>query len=397
MRGKERKDRGAVSLFVVIFAALLITTITITFVRLMVQNQQQAIANDLSKSALDSAFAGVEDAKRAIVTLRNRCTGNAAGSAECVNLARALNDSSLCDSMQQAGIAGSPGDKEVLVKQNEGDELLLQAYTCVKVQMNTPDFIGSVTPNASRLIPLRSSGPFNQVTVEWFSQKDLQTSLGETNPSNAPVDLSLDDKLQKLADWPKNRPPVLRVQLIQFGDSFNLSDFNSSSNGQADNQALFLIPSKVGRNNASFADDVRQSHISASLEQIRCDQTFSSSSNNGQYACSATITLPDPIGGNSTNRRAYLRLSEIYNSNTTFRITMANNAATPVFFNGVQPLIDSTGRANDLFRRVRSRVELDASAVVPVEAAVDITGSLCKTFLVTDKPEDFTPGNCQDN
>ena len=402
MRGRQG-ERGAVSLFIVIFTALLVTTITVAFVRTMIQDQEQATMNDLSKSALDSAQAGVEDAKRAIVTYRTHCigSGDVVGTTECpTNLMRALQDGTHCDTLQQAGIAGSPGDKEVIIKQSEGDAQLEQAYTCVKVQLDTNDFIGTVTPNTSRLVPLKANGSFSQVVIEWYSQSDLQTAGGDsTSTNNTTVNLGLDAKLPPLADWPQNRPALLRVQLLQFGDSFKLSDLNGTANeNNPNNASLFLVPSRVGRDTVSFTDDIRQSSTSDALEQIACNPNFSSTSTDTKYACKATIQLPNPIGAdNGDNRHAYLRINELYNPNTNFRLSLQDSASNPVTFSSVQPVVDSTGRANDLFRRVQSRIELDGSSIPYAEAAVDLTNSLCKSFLVTDKPADYKPGDCSGN
>ena len=53
----------------------------------------------------------------------------------------------------------------------------------------------------------------------------------------------------------------------------------------------------------------------------------------------------------------------------------------------VQPEIDSTGRADTIFRRIKSRVNVgfntNGSFTFP-EQGVDITGSLCKNFYVTN-------------
>ena len=71
--GKNARQSGAVSLFAVIFGAMLLTIVTIGFIKLMIMDQRQSSNNDLSQSAYDAALAGVEDAKRVV---RAAQTGN---------------------------------------------------------------------------------------------------------------------------------------------------------------------------------------------------------------------------------------------------------------------------------------------------------------------------------
>jgi hypothetical protein len=76
---------------------------------------------------------------------------------------------------------------------------------------------------------------------------------------------------------------------------------------------------------------------------------------------------------------------------TDFRIEPVNTK-----FRDVEPAIDSTGRAADVFRRVKARVQLIDPMVDQLypRATVDITHNFCKDFgittsVVTPVPCDF--------
>lgn len=364
------KERGAVSLFIVIFSTLLISVLTVSFIRMMVRDQQEATLNDLSQSAYDSALAGVEDAKRALLRYQNFCGGGST-SPECIKIREALNEGS-CDTLGEgkAGIASfndSPsGNREVIIQRNISDneaENFDQAYTCVTMTLNTIDYQALLGVNESKVIPLRGLDNFDSITIQWFTSTDADSS-------NITLTSSTDQPLPMSSDWKSNQPALLRAQLIQYGSSFKLGDFDTSNQAAS---TLFLYPSRVGSEETNFAADPRLKSGSSGtgIKPVKCSNSLI----NTTYACKVTIKLPDTIGAGS--RTAFLRLSALYNK-TTFRVTLANG----IKFNEVQPKVDATGRANDVFRRVEARIETQSDFPYP-EAAVDLTGSLCKDFVVS--------------
>jgi len=376
-------QRGAVSLFIVVFAALLITIVTVSFVRIMLQDQQQATTTDLSQSAYDSAQAGVEDAKRALLKYQDIC--NSGG--DCVNAANKINSPTCNEAIGTLqglqGVTLSNNEVKVQTGTDSSNQTALdQAYTCVKIALNTDDYLGTLKANESNIVPLSSMGSFNTVQIQWFSTKD----------ASGTINLQSDSKVPLLKQWGglnNPRPPIIRAQFIQFSGSsgFTLGNFDSSI---VDNGAntLFLYPSKVGLNSKSLSIDTPRKMPTGNPQSVKCLDSIGAS----VYSCFAKIGLPKLITG--ADHTLFLHLSSLYNK-TDYRITLYDSAspALTVPFNAVQPQIDSTGRANDLFRRVQTRVELtDVNFPYP-EAAVDITGSFCKGFSVTDNSDDYNNGN----
>ena len=86
----KKFHKGGVSIFIVVIVAVLVSIVSVSFLRLMLRDQEQASRLDLSQSAYDSAQAGVEDAKRFLHRYQQECGGG-------VNLA-----TDTCKKMQTA-------------------------------------------------------------------------------------------------------------------------------------------------------------------------------------------------------------------------------------------------------------------------------------------------------
>ena len=410
----SNRQSGAVSLFVVIFAMLIITVITVSFLRLMVNDQQQASDNDLSQSAYDSAMAGVEDAKRALLRYQQVC---ASTPSSCAALASQLS-SDVCNagvlvggvvanSNVNGGTPSNPGEIKVQQSLSGDDAELNQAYTCLTMKLETELYIGTMSAGQSQIVPLIGAAGFDTVTVYWYDRDDVSNVTGAVSLAS----LSSPRPLLQQSSWPAGRPSVMRTQLIQFGSSFTLGDFDIvNGSSQSNANTLFLYPysgslsinaanTYIENNTAFVGNDIRKNNAAddpdpdvaaSSPVAVQCRASVAA----GGYACAASIRLPTPIGGG--NRTAFLRLSPFYNA-THYEVALSNGApdasgSNVVRFKDVQPEIDSTGRANDVFRRVVSRVDLYDTSFPYPDASIDVTGDFCKDFGVTNTA--YIAGSC---
>ena len=387
-------SQGGVSIFIVIFTALLVTVIATSYTQLMVRSQQQATEEDLSNSAYDSAMAGVEDAKRALVRMQECQLGDTAADEVCADGIRDALDTASCDSLQAAGVVTFNSSGEVPVGAPEQN----QAYTCVKVALDTDSYKDDgVSSGKPVVIPLKTrtgstATGFNKITISWFAQKDITT--GETvatfptlSPSFPAAALPLTSS--DLAGWPSTAPALLRLQLIQFKHrDIDISKFNDKQTDNA--KTLFLYPQDTPVTTLDFDSDDRRKDGNSenNLQVASCSSNFST---NGGYACKVTINVPLPDGvADKKDREAYLEVQPFYQDATSFKVELYDGS-TKVNLHEVQPRVDSTGRASTLFRRVEANISLRNSGLdlgYP-DAALSVNGDICKNFFVTDNEDEF--------
>ena len=416
--------RGAVSIYIVIFLTLIFGVITLSFIRIILNDAKETTNTDLYQSAYDSALAGVEDAKIALLKYHDCLSQGIVGrsgatSGTCADIIYRMeqganNDD--CDVVQK--VLGrtqekpeNGGQNEVIIEETqtaEGDggkaASLMQAYTCVKITEETDDYRTTLTTNDDvRIVPLRSADINNVKAIQfsWYANNILD------NVTDAHMN---SDKLLAASSTGAYAPPVVTLEIFQT-DSQNgkpyftlgqLSANNDGNNG-TDHALLMLKPVKSGGVENNHIDAKNVLDHSDKYDNSPIDVTCSSS---GDFACNVTVELPPTFGGTDpAEATRFLRVNLPYEEpNTDLSISLCTDVqngtcTSTTKFTGVQAAIDSTGRANDLYRRVEVRVELvDVYYPFP-EYSLYLSGKdneLKKSFYVTRDCKKTDGGDIED-
>ena len=441
----EKKKKGAASIYIIVVTALLFSIITAGFINLVVSELENSAENNLSQSAYDSALAGIEDAKLA----RNeyyKCANQGyiepAGSLSISNITS--NDMSakcgainyLIQTTQEDGdkplcnivplILGTQDDlnnpQPTYIKETtasgafSGNIDTVQAYTCVTIDTTPPDYQNTLDESNSTvivpLIPADSTGlateatkNIEQITIEWWLQRNSMDNGDYSDETKRYGNIDATGKVKFGANTPL--PPTISMQLFQTGSyngasQFKLEDFSNTTSEDSTNRGtLWLVPSKENSDadkdpdgNKFSAKKLAQSNNhntgdkddgKNAAQRVKCDYVK-------DYICSVTIDLPRPQGNGERHSAAgtfMLMLSLVYNDPATeVRVTMKDSAGNTKNFYNVQASVDSTGKANDIFRRVEGRIEFhEVDFPIPQYALEslggDDTDGLIKDFRVT--------------
>ena len=76
---------------------------------------------------------------------------------------------------------------------------------------------------------------------------------------------------------------------------------------------------------------------------------------------------------------------------------MLNSSGATVSFDKVQAIVDVTGRAGDVYRRVETRLDIDNDfAEFITDQAIFSADDICKNLVVPTQPNsaDFRPNDC---
>lgn len=398
--------KGAASFYVVAFSTLILVIIAASFAAIIISEIERTSNDDLAQSAYDSALAGVEDAKLAYYNYQN-CLAQGATKAASINddgiltcgeiiylIENGGGENENCDMVAQilnreVSILNEKGDKGIIVRESDTDNKMLQAYTCVKIQTKLDDYRSTISnTNPSKIVRVKlddgvSSKDIKTVEISWYNDKgSMALRYNNFNKNDNKV------VFNSVASG-VSVPPTISVTLIQTSGQFNLSDFEMSRGSQTNRATAFLVPTDSangassstsnnnyvgvyrargsGRKNFVTKDELLKSNDKTVMNKpfaVYCDPN-----SDDEFICSATLELPEPVGGDRNDDTFLFVVSYPYGKPTAdfaMRFCINENGCSErkvvsgetiyedysVDLKDSQISIDSTGRANDLFRRV---------------------------------------------
>lgn len=403
--------KGAASLYVVIFTTLLLGVITMSFIRIMLSESIQTSNNDLSQSAYDSALAGIEDAKVALLKYHECLSGSLA--VDCGDIIESMSGGEdtikNCDIVRDILGRKAGASHETIIQTDEADDTvnMQQAYTCVLISEENRDYLSQLNSTyRTKIVPIRTlNGEIDNVAsirLKWYTGTNPLINL-----NNAVI---TDDNLNKFNKVGYNdsniayfspkpddinnplAPPSISVQLIQAAkEGFRLADFDTNQMTDRTNRGTLILQPSSRDRGVDYITNSDLKGFAASADRainnpipVDCDTDY------GEWYCAVTIELPGPFGSYHRDPGSvFLRLALLYGAPATdFSIELLKADGTTFLpFVGVQAKIDSTGRANDLFRRIEARIELSDIYFPFPEYTLTLSGAdddtLSKNFWVT--------------
>lgn len=348
----QNHERGATAMLVVIFLALLLSIVTISFVRLSINERRQSTDDDLTRRAFYAAESGLEDAKRALAQY----------------LASQPRDPLLLngDDCAAPAILNPNADGIVELSPTNG---LDAAYVCQLIKIDPTNFQTQLAAWESVTIPLKTGGlDYDSIIIEWHQPGPSPFNGDITANPNSP-------QLFPADAWNgAEYAAMLRTGLFSTPDSGPLNRANIF------HIAGFLYPGTSG----TTVDINPIQQFNHKVVPSTCDDTVA----DGQYACSMTII--DVTGNfNPGDRINYLRLMALYRA-TNVQVTLLDGGGVPVPLEEVQALVDATGRSGQIFRRLSARISLIDGDDFPFPDYALITAdSICKNFFVNADTDDF--------
>lgn len=344
----RRSQEGMVAIMTTMVLMIVITLIVLGFAQLSRRTQRESLDRQLTTQAFYAAESGVNDAREIIkqaaaegreIAEKTDCMGSGPG----------------------AFYAGL--DPTIDADKNVKYTCLLVNPSPKSLDFNSVGMTGEVVPFISA-----SGDALSTITLEWQA-KDSSTPTAGCPSSTVSV-------FAAATSWNCGYG-ILRFDLVPTnGSSLDISTLQSTT------MTTFAVPSgSVGSNSISYTANTGNTN---NVMNVRCTDTN----------CNLTITGLD-------KDNYHMRIMSLYR-NVSLKIHATNVAGDTLELKGAQVVIDSTGKAQDVLRRIQVHVPVRATNQNELsDYAIKMNASLCKRYAITngyiDNKADVTGGDrlCQ--
>jgi len=333
----HKQQAGVVSMITVIFLSVILLVLTTSFIQLTINEQRESIDNDLTTRAYYAAESGVQDAITAISNITP--TNPLQYPTEC-----------------------APEGSGVLSDAANG---LDTEYTCQLIDLSPINYQAKLDKYKSEFFKLDGGGPnIDSVLVSWhINGHDDSGDVTRRSSFNLPSE----------ADWTAGHfPALMRVQIVTVPTTVA----DTVNRDTIENFVVFLNPEDLAT--GSVSGIVNSAALDSKLVRVLCDNPASTA--DGEYICNYTLT-----GLADGTHDYYIRVQALYDS-TSIQI-VAKSGGVAVELQNAQAIVDVTGRAADVFRRVEDRVNLSPDDLWP-DYVIMTAEEICKNFTITDVVDD---------
>lgn len=326
----QQDETGLVAIMVTVILMMVISLIVIGFSQITRRNQREVLDRQLSTQAFYAAESGINDVRNLIKT-----AGAPPAKTDCPN----------------TGSYYSSLDPDV-------DTTTNVAYTCVLVNP-TPSRLefNRIDNTASTITKIRSADsgdPAASITLDWQPNTGVASPLTgcPTSPSNV---------FSSTTTWTCGYG-VLRLDLVPTDTPFTSDSLQQST------MTMFVVPQAGSPTPVKTVAYQAVASNTQTLTNVGCDISH----------CLLTIN------GLAGRGEYYLRISSIYRG-VPLQIDGLTASGQKLEFEGAQVVIDSTGRAQDVLRRIQVHVSTGTGSDrnKNPDNAIGSFGPVCKRFSVT--------------
>jgi len=342
----SHQQAGFAAILLTMIIMLVISLIVIGFAQIARREQRQSLDRQLSTQAFYAAESGVNDAVSYV-----RYYFATIGST-----AKTSCDPAPAGTLYNTVNAGAP--TLTAADQDLGNNA---SYTCLLIDPTPTDLGQSNLSTDPWIVPIQgASGFIKSLTITWTPQPPTAPAL----PSIGGCPSGPVPSLPQPANWTNCDFGLGRVDIAPIGGNFSRDELNK------DTMTAFFVPDSSGANTYNYATNGTNTK---SLDPVKCTS-----------GVSCIVSIDNMPNSSAIYGQYYLRMSAMYRTMPNVTITATDYGGGTVQFVGAQIVVDSTGKAQDVLRRIRVHVPvLKASPDVTPPFALQSKSSICKQFFIT--------------